>query len=58
MTWRPIPKLLVIVGDSTWDMLAAVAAGMVPVGVTSGAVDAAALVAAGAEAVVASLGDS
>ena len=66
---KPAPDLLLLaardlqadpegcwyVGDSTWDMLAAVAAGMVPVGVTSGAVDAPALVAAGAEAVVASI---
>ena len=68
---KPAPDLLLLaardlhadpegcwyVGDSTWDMLAAVAAGMVPIGVTSGAVDAPALVAAGAEAVVASLAE-
>jgi phosphoglycolate phosphatase len=41
------------VGDSTWDMVSAVAAGMIAVGVTAGsAVDAAALEGAGAAAVV------
>jgi len=46
------------VGDSTWDMVAAVAAGMVPIGVTAGsAVDAVALLGAGAAAVVESLDD-
>jgi HAD superfamily hydrolase (TIGR01509 family) len=59
---KPAPDLLLLaarelgsepagtwcVGDSTWDMRAAVAAGMVPVGVTTGAVDAKALRAAGA----------
>ncbi len=44
------------VGDSTWDMVAAVAAGMVPIGVTAGAaVDASGLRAAGAAVVVATL---
>jgi HAD superfamily hydrolase (TIGR01509 family) len=43
------------VGDSTWDMRAAVAAGMPAIGVTTGAVDADALRAAGAQLVVASL---
>jgi HAD superfamily hydrolase (TIGR01509 family) len=44
------------VGDSTWDMVAAVAAGMVPIGVTAGAaVDASGLRAAGAAVVVESL---
>jgi len=44
------------IGDSTWDMVAAVAAGMIPIGVTAGAaVDAAALMGAGAAAVVATL---
>jgi len=44
------------VGDSTWDMRAAVAAGMVPIAVTAGsAVAAEDLVSAGARAVVASL---
>jgi HAD superfamily hydrolase (TIGR01509 family) len=46
------------IGDSTWDMVAAAAAGMIPIGVTAGAaVDAAALVGAGAAAVVETLGD-
>src|SRR5258705_493593 len=41
------------VGDSTWDMVSAVAAGMVAIGVTAGsAVDSATLVDAGAAAVV------
>jgi HAD superfamily hydrolase (TIGR01509 family) len=41
------------IGDSTWDMVAAVAAGMIPMGVTAGsAVDNAALKGAGAAAVV------
>ena len=41
------------VGDATWDMVAAVAAGMIPIGVTAGAaVDDAALRGAGAAAVV------
>ena len=44
------------VGDSTWDMVAAVAAGMIPIGVTVGAaVDETALRGAGAAAVVESL---
>lgn len=68
---KPAPDLLLLaarelradaprcwyVGDATWDMRAAVAAGMTPVGVTTGAVDAAALFAAGALHVVASLLD-
>jgi beta-phosphoglucomutase len=46
------------VGDSTWDMVAAAAAGMIPIGVTAGsAVDAAALKGAGAGAVVDTLAD-
>jgi HAD superfamily hydrolase (TIGR01509 family) len=46
------------VGDSTWDMLAAVAAGMTPIGVTAGAgVDETALAEAGAATVVGSLLD-
>jgi len=63
---KPAPDLLVLasrrlrvaaaacwyVGDARWDMLAAVAAGMQPVGVTSGAADAPTLRAAGAAAVV------
>lgn len=43
------------VGDATWDMRAAVAARMIAIGLTTGAVDAAALRAAGARQVVASL---
>lgn len=46
------------IGDSTWDMVAAVAAAMVPIGVTAGAaVDGAALTGAGAAVVVGSLLD-
>ena len=45
------------VGDSTWDMVSAVAAGMVAIGVTAGsAVDSVALTGAGAAAVVETLG--
>jgi HAD superfamily hydrolase (TIGR01509 family) len=69
---KPAPDLLLLaadqlgiepagcwyVGDSTWDMLAAVAARMVAVGVTAGAaVGAAALEAAGADLVVPGLAD-
>ena len=68
---KPAPDLLLLaartldvapitcwyVGDATWDMRAAVAAGMTPIGVTSGAVDAAALIASGARVVVSSLAD-
>jgi HAD superfamily hydrolase (TIGR01509 family) len=44
------------VGDSTWDMVSAVAAGMIAIGVTAGsAVDSVALVGAGAAAVLATL---
>jgi HAD superfamily hydrolase (TIGR01509 family) len=44
------------IGDSTWDMVAAVAAGMLPIGVTAGAaVDDRALRGAGASAVVSTL---
>ena len=44
------------VGDSTWDMVSAVAAGMVAIGVTAGsAVDSVALLGAGAAAVVETL---
>ena len=44
------------IGDSTWDMVAAVAAGMIPIGVTAGsAVDAQALNGAGAATVVQTL---
>lgn len=66
---KPAPDLLLLaarelsadpsrcwyVGDAIWDMRAAVAAGMTPVGVTTGAVDAGALFAAGASRVVSSL---
>ena len=66
---KPAPDLLLLaaqelgvdprgawcVGDSTFDMLAARAAGMHPIGVTSGAVAAAALLAAGAAEVIDSL---
>jgi HAD superfamily hydrolase (TIGR01509 family) len=46
------------VGDSTWDMVSAVAAGMIAIGVTAGSgVDAGALEGAGATAVVESLAD-
>lgn len=45
------------VGDSTWDMRAAVAAGMVPIGVTTGSASAADLRGAGARLVIASLAD-
>jgi HAD superfamily hydrolase (TIGR01509 family) len=52
------PEQCWYVGDSTWDMVAAVAAAMLPIGVTAGAaVDAAALAGAGAAAVVESLLD-
>jgi HAD superfamily hydrolase (TIGR01509 family) len=69
---KPAPDLLLLaaerlalppascwyVGDSTWDVRAAVAAGMLPVAVTAGsAVSAAELEAAGATRVVATLGD-
>jgi HAD superfamily hydrolase (TIGR01509 family) len=49
------PERCWYVGDSTWDMLAAVRAGMPGIGVTTGASDAAALREAGATAAVASL---
>ncbi|HTE65938.1 MAG TPA: HAD family hydrolase, partial [Candidatus Binatia bacterium] len=66
---KPAPNLLLVaagelgvepgeawcVGDSTWDMRAAVTAGMVPIGVTTGAVDARALFDAGARATIGSL---
>jgi len=46
------------VGDSTWDMVSAVAAGMIAIGVTAGsAVDGEALRSAGAAVVVATLDD-
>jgi HAD superfamily hydrolase (TIGR01509 family) len=68
---KPAPDLLLLaaselatdpatcwyVGDATWDMRAASAAGMVPIGVTSGAVDATTLVGAGALWVIPSLAE-
>ena len=46
------------IGDATWDMVAAVAAGMIPIAVTAGsAVDEAALHGAGAAAIVAELSE-
>jgi HAD superfamily hydrolase (TIGR01509 family) len=66
---KPAPDLLLLaaeqlgappegcwyVGDATWDMRAASAAGMVGIGVTTGAVDAAALESAGAAVALPSL---
>lgn len=66
---KPAPELLLLaarelgvqpaacwyVGDSTWDMLAAVAAGMIAIGVTTGSASADDLRHAGASRVVASL---
>jgi beta-phosphoglucomutase-like phosphatase (HAD superfamily) len=50
------PSACWYIGDSTWDMVSAVAAGMLAIGVTVGsAVDAAALSGAGAAAVVTTL---
>ena len=43
------------IGDATWDMRASVAAGMTPIGITTGAVDGATLVDAGATVWYASL---
>jgi HAD superfamily hydrolase (TIGR01509 family) len=68
---KPAPDLLLLaareldaspascwyVGDSTWDMVSASAAGMIPIGVTTGAVDESALVGAGARRVLASLAE-
>jgi HAD superfamily hydrolase (TIGR01509 family) len=51
------PAMSWCIGDSTWDMRAAVAAGMVPVGVTTGAVGADVLREAGARFTVDSLAD-
>jgi HAD superfamily hydrolase (TIGR01509 family) len=52
------PAVCWYVGDSTWDMVSAVAAGMIAIGVTAGsAVDGSTLDGAGAAAVVASLED-
>jgi HAD superfamily hydrolase (TIGR01509 family) len=66
---KPAPDLLLVsaaqlgvppercwyVGDSTWDMMAAVRAGMVGIGVTTGLIDAAGLRVAGASVTVGSL---
>ena len=50
------PAVCWYIGDSTWDMVSAVAAGMLAIGVTAGsAVDAGALTGAGAAAVVRTL---
>jgi phosphoglycolate phosphatase len=49
------PERCWYVGDSTWDMMASVAAGMPGIGVTTGATDAAGLRASGAAAVIAGL---
>jgi phosphoglycolate phosphatase len=49
------PEACWYVGDATWDVRASLAAGMVPIGVTTGAADAETLRAAGARRVVASL---
>ena len=68
---KPAPDLLLLaaeqlhtvpagcwyVGDSTWDMVSAGAAGMIPIGVTTGAVDESALLGAGAQRVVSSLAE-
>lgn len=52
------PAVCWYVGDSTWDMVSAVAAGMISIGVTIGsAVDAAALAGAGGAAVMDTLDD-
>jgi HAD superfamily hydrolase (TIGR01509 family) len=68
---KPAPDLLLLaarelqaspagcwyVGDSTWDMVSASTAGMVPIGVTTGAVDESALMGAGAGRVVSTLAE-
>jgi phosphoglycolate phosphatase len=55
---RVEPAACWYVGDSTWDMVSAVAAGMIAIGVTAGsAVEAFVLDGAGAAAVVETLGD-
>ena len=46
------PEACWCVGDSRWDMLAAVAAGMIPIGVTTGSANADELQQAGAILVV------
>ncbi len=54
-TLHVAPEASWYVGDATWDMRAAAAAGMVPIGVTTGAVGAAVLMEAGALMVLGSL---
>jgi HAD superfamily hydrolase (TIGR01509 family) len=55
---RVKPRVCWYAGDSTWDMIAAIAAGMIAIGVTAGsAVDAPTLASAGAATVVATLRD-
>ncbi len=49
------PERCWYVGDATWDMIAAVSAGMLPVGVPTGATGRAELVEAGARVVIGSL---
>ena len=51
------PEKCWYVGDSTWDMVASIRAKMAAIGVTTGAVDAEGLAAAGASVVVAGLTD-
>jgi HAD superfamily hydrolase (TIGR01509 family) len=51
------PSAAWCVGDSTWDMQAAAAAGMVAIGVTSGSASAAVLRDAGADVVIPTLAD-
>jgi HAD superfamily hydrolase (TIGR01509 family) len=51
------PERCWYVGDATWDMIAAVAAGMLPIGVPTGATGRAELAEAGARVVIASLTD-
>lgn len=50
------PERCWYVGNSTWDMVASAAAGMTGIGVTTGAADADALVAAGAAVTIENLG--
>lgn len=50
-----VPERCWYIGDSTWDMMASVRAGLVAVGVTTGAADAEALTSAGAAVAVGSL---
>jgi beta-phosphoglucomutase-like phosphatase (HAD superfamily) len=49
------PERCWYVGDSTWDMIASAAAGMIGIGVTTGAADSDALTAAGASVTIESL---